>query len=149
MPNFIKGDEDMAINAQWLPIISESVSWVNNRLGPSKKELNVKISDLEQQVQSLAAGNVVLMSNMNLIIQAILNQLQSSNSFIINADSICLVGKNTGVINVEKSLSITEKRLKDTSLEIREEEKLDVSKIFDGVDEEIAHTRIARPSNRK
>lgn len=139
----------MAINAQWIPIISEGISWVSNQFGPSKKELIVKVSDLEQQVQSLVAENVRLTSNMNLIVQAILNQLQASNNFIINADSICLVGKNTGIINTEKSFAIAPTNFKGISQGDRKEEKLDVSKIFDGVDEEIAHTRITQPSNKK
>ena len=139
----------MAINAQWIPIISESISWVSDKLGPSKKQLNIRISDLEQQVQLLTAGNDVLTSNLNLIIQAILTQLQASNNFIINADSICLVGKNTGTINTQKSFIVAETNFNDASQGKRGEEKHDISKIFDGVDEEIAHSRVAQPSDRK
>lgn len=139
----------MAINAQWIPIISESLSWVSNKLAPSKKELNIKISDLEQQVQLLTAGNAALTRNLNLILQAILNQLQFSNSFVVNADTICFVGKNTGIISMEKSFIVSEKDFKDTAQSERKGGKLDVSKIFDGLDEEIAHTRISRPSDRE
>ena len=146
---YIKGDENVAIDAQWIPVISEGVSWVTSKLGPSKKELNIKISELEQQVQLLMAGNVALTNNLNLIIQAILNQLQASNSFIINADSISLVGSNSGVINTEKSYIAAEKIYNDIVQSEKKEGKDSVSKIFDGVDEEIAHTRIAKPSNRQ
>ena len=139
----------MAINAQWIPIISESLSWVNNKIGPSKKELRIKVSDLEQQVQLLTAGNAALTRNLNLIIQAILNQLQFSNSVIVNADTICLVGKNTGIISTEKNFIVSEKNFNDATQSERKGGKLDVSKIFDGVDEEIARTRISRPSDRE
>lgn len=139
----------MAINAQWIPIISESLSWVSSKLVPSKKELNIKISDLEQQVQLLTAGNAALTRNLNLILQAILNQLQFSNSFVVNADTICFVGKNTGIISMEKNFIVSEKDFKGTTQSERKGGKLDVSKIFDGLDEEIAHTRISRPSDRE
>lgn len=139
----------MAIDAQWIPIISESISWVSNKLGPSNKKLNMRISDLEQQVQLLTAENGVLMSNLSLIIQAILNQLQASNNFIINADAIYLVGENAGTIKTETSFIVAEENFRVAGQGKQKGGKLDVSKIFDRVDEEIAHTRVSRPCDWK
>lgn len=142
----------MAINEQWLPIISEGIKWVGNKfskLGPSKKELYMKVSDLEQQVRVLTAGNVALTSSLDLIIQAILNRLESSNDFTINAETICFVGENSGSINTGNSFTVSETSFEDINQIEGMDERFDVSKIFNGVDEEIAHTKIARSSDRK
>ena len=53
----------MAINEQWLPVIAEGVSWVKDKFGPSKKELEVRVSDLEKQLYILTAGNTILISS--------------------------------------------------------------------------------------
>lgn len=43
----------MAISEQWLPIISEVISWIRENIGPSKKELKLQVSDLKKQVQGI------------------------------------------------------------------------------------------------
>ncbi len=138
----------MAINSQWIPIISESISWINNQFGPSKKELQLKISDLERQVEFLAKGNSTLIENLNSIIQAILLKLNSSNEYIINSDYI-YIGENIGNMKTEKDSASDYRHVDNTSQSRQKKEELDVSKIFDGVDEEISHTRLTNPNHKK
>ena len=138
----------MAINEQWLPIISEGISWVKEKLGPSKKELKIQVSDLEKQVQALVSGNTVLVNNLGLIIQAILNQLRTESNYCINADTIIFIGANTGSVDVTKPI-ISGSSISGDVVSRNQGEKIDISKIFDGLDEEIAHSRATKPSDRR
>lgn len=138
----------MAISEKWIPIITEGVSWVKNNLGSSKRELKVKISDLEKQVQTLVSGNIALTNCLELIVQAILKQLEMDRNYSINADTIILVGENTGSINVTKSM-ISNSYMFGDVVEKKQVAEIDVSKIFDGLDEEIAHSRATKQSDRR
>ncbi len=138
----------MAINEQWLPIISEGISWVKEKLGPSKKELKIQVSDLEKEVQALVSGNTVLVNNLGLIIQAILNQLRTESNYCINTDTIIFIGENTGSVNVTKPI-ISRSSISGDVVSRNQGEKIDISKIFDGLDEEIAHSRATKPSDRR
>lgn len=138
----------MAINEQWLPIISEGISWVKEKLGPSKKELKIQVSDLEKQVQALVSGNTILVNNLGLIIQAILNQLRTESNYCINADTIIFIGENTGSVDVTKPI-ISGSSISGDVVSRNQGEKIDISKIFDGLDEEIAHSRATKPSDRR
>ena len=138
----------MAINEQWLPIISEGISWVREKIGPSKKELKIQVSDLEKQVQTLTAGNTVLANNLGLITQAILKQLKSESRFTINADTIVFIGENTGSVDISKPV-ISGNSISGDVIAKKQVVEFDVSKIFDGLDEEIAHSRTTKPSDRR
>ena len=138
----------MAINEQWLPIISEGISWVRELIGPSKKELKIQISDLEKQVETLTAGNTVLANNFGLITQAILKQLKTESSFTINSDTIVFIGENTGAVDISKPV-ISGNSISGDVVAKKQVVEFDVSKIFDGLDEEIAHSRTTKPSDRR
>ena len=144
----------MAINALWIPIINEAVSWVAGRFNSNsnsnipQKDLQLKISELEHQVQSLTAGNEMLMQNLNLIIQAVLQQLKDARGFTVNADSIFLIGENSGSIHQEDHSVLSDKNIGGIKQRKKKEEGFDVSKIFDGVDEEISHTRVTKSTDR-
>lgn len=138
----------MAISEQWLPIISEGISWVREKLGPSKKELKIQVADLEKQVQTLASGNTVLVNNLGLIIHEILKQLRTDSNYTINADTIVFVGENTGSVDVTKPI-ISSSSISGDIVSKKRVGKSDVSKIFDGLDEEIAHSRAKKPSDRR
>ena len=64
--------ENLAANEQWIPIISEVLSWIKAMHGPTKRELRIKVSELEQKVQLLTDGNVTLANNIELITSEIL-----------------------------------------------------------------------------
>lgn len=136
----------MAINEQWIPVILEGVSWVKEKLGPSKKELKIQISDLQKQVQALSAGNTALVYNQGLIIEAVLNHLKSDNNYTINADTIVFIGENMGSVDVTKPI-ITDSYISGDVATKKVE--FDVSKIFEGVDEEITLSRATKPSDRR
>lgn len=137
----------MAISEEWLPVIAEGVSWVKDKFGPSKKELEVRVSDLEKQVHILVAGNATLVNSLGLITQAILQQLKSDD-YTINADTIVFVGENSGYIDIPQSIVSNSFTSGDV---VVQEQKADfnISKIFDGIDQEIAHSRISKPSERR
>lgn len=138
----------MAISEQWLPIIGEGISWVREGLGPSKKELKIQISDLEKQVQNLASGNVVLTNHLESIVQAILNQLKADSNYTINADAIILIGENTGNVDVTRPI-ISNSFISGDAISKKQVTEFEISKIFDGLDEEIAHSRTTKPSERR
>ena len=138
----------MAINEQWLPIISEGISWVRELIGPSKKELKIQISDLEKQIETLTAGKTVLANNFGLITQAILKQLKTESSFTINSDTIVFIGENTGSVDISKPV-ISGNSISGDVIAKKQVVEFDVSKIFDGIDEEIAHSRTTKPSDRR
>lgn len=138
----------MTINEQWLPVISEGISWVKEKLGPSKKELMIQVSELEKQVQLLASGNAILVDNLGLIIQAILEKLKQDNSYTVNADTIVFIGNNSGTVEFTKPKISNSAVLGDVASK-KQVAEFDVSKIFDGVDEEIAHSRATKPSDRR
>lgn len=134
----------MAINEQWLPVVTEVVTWVKNNFGPSKKELKMQISDLEKQVRTLADGNAAVINNMSLIIQAILSQIKSDNGFAVNADTIVLVGENTGSIDIPKTTINKGTVLGDVALK-KQVVEIDYAEDFFVSDDEIAFTRTIKP----
>ena len=131
----------MAINESWLPVISEALTWVREKTGPSKKELKIKVSDLEAQVKTLASGNAELLMNMNTIVQAILTQLATTEGCYINAETVILVGENKGSLGFTRnaiSRNIGNNQLANSE---------SVS-IFGNADEEIERARRALPGRR-
>ena len=132
----------MAISEQWLPIISEVISWIRENIGPSKKELKLQVSDLKKQVQTLAAGNAKLIDNLEMIVREILKNLKADNNYTISADTIVFVGSSIDVAIPSSPKSL----IPDDRMPV---ERFEISKIFDGVDEEIAHSRITKPSDRR
>lgn len=81
-----------------VPVILEGVKWVKDKLGPSKKELKVRITDLESQVKALSYGNAVLLESVEQIILAIVEKLKSDGNYTINADTIIQIEDNHGTI---------------------------------------------------
>lgn len=138
----------MAISEEWLPVINEGLSWIKEMIGPSKKELKIQVADLEKQVQMLTFGNAVLANNLGLITQAILNQLPSIGNFTINADTIVFIGENSGRVDVTKQ-NINGSMISGNAIAKNQVEHFEISRIFDGLDEEIAHSRAKKPSDRR
>lgn len=138
----------MAINEQWIPIIGECVSWIRETIGPSKKELKMQVSDLEKQVKNLLNGNTVLANNYSLITQAILKQLKTEKNFSVSADTIIFVGENNGVLDVVNPV-ISESFISGNIVAKKQVGQTYVSKIFEGIDEEILEIKNSKPSDRR
>ena len=79
--------------------------------------------------------------------QAILQQLKSDD-YTINADTIVFVGENTGYIDIPQSVVSNSFISGDVAIQ-GEKADFNISKIFDGIDQEIAHSRISKPSERR
>lgn len=118
-----------------VPVILEGVKWVKDKLGPSKKELKVKIADLESQVKTLSYGNTLLLESMEQIVIAILERLKTDGSYTINADTIIHIEDNHGTIIAANNTT----------------NSVDNSWInmFDDVDLEIQKSRLKRPSDEE
>lgn len=127
----------MEVKEQWIPIITEAVKWVSKEIKPSKKELQLRISDLEEEVKRLSYGNYALFNNIDQIVSIIVSQLKSEQKYIINADKIIYIDGKNEQINIEK----------DDKKDNFEDENC-ISSIFDGMDEEIKQCRLLRPSER-
>lgn len=126
----------MELNEQWIPIIFESIQWVKEKMPPSKKELQLKISDLEEQVKILSYGNGMLIKNLEQIMTIIMSKLQEEH-YVINADTIINIEENSGQVLMQKN-NIQSQTMKIES----------AKSIFDNMDEEILQSRLMRPSER-
>lgn len=130
----------MEVNEQWFPIISESINWVREKMKPTKKELELKISDLEEQVKILSYGNQSLKKDIEQIMSIIISQLKSDGQYLINADTIFYIVGNSGQMHIAKDDSI-----RNISCD---NDKNFIDSIFDNMDEEIKQCRLMRPSER-
>lgn len=126
----------MDINEQWVPIIFEGIKWVKEKMKPTKKELKLKVSDLEEQVKILSYGNQVLINNIDKIVSIIISQLETEGHYIINADTIIQIKENSGQVYVSANNKICNTRRKNTY------------SIFDNMDEEIIQCKLTYPSER-
>ena len=130
----------MEVNEQWLPIISETINWIREKMKPTKKELELKITDLEEQVKILSYGNQSLKKDIEQIMSIIISQLKSDGQYLINADTIVYIVENSGQMHIAKDDSI-----KNISCD---NDKNFIDSIFDNMDEEIKQCRLMRPSER-
>lgn len=131
----------MEINEQWIPIITEAVKWVRDKTKPTKKELQLKISDLEEQVKILSYGNKLLSTNIEHIMSIIIAQLKSDEQYKINADTIIQIKGNSGEVHIMKE--------NKTNNILWSDDKQYIEAIFDNMDEEIKECKLMRPSERK
>lgn len=138
----------MAINEKWLPVVTGVVSWIKNSIGPSRKELEVQIADLEKQVRILADGNAMVINNMNLIIQAILSQIKTDNNFSVTADTIIFIGENAGSINIPKT-ALDNSSVCGDIVTKKKVVEIDYAEDFFVSDEEIALTRGNKSRGRR
>lgn len=122
----------MDTNELLVPVILEGVSWVKEKLGPSKKELKLKIADLESQIKALSYGNLKLVENMEQIVNAVLDKLKLDGNYTIYADTIVKIENNNGMIITNDTIHQTN----NTWLNL-----------FDDLDAEILKTRITKPSD--
>lgn len=137
----------MAINEKWIPIIGEGLSWIKDQLGPSKKQLSVEISDLKKEIEHLTTERKQSVDSVEYIMKAILTKLGGNSTYVVNANNITFIGTNTGTNNVT---SLTDTIIDNSVSQIDENVvNYSVSNIFDGIDEEIARTRIHKPSDRR
>ena len=129
----------MVETKQLIPIISEGVKWVKEKMSPSKKDLKLRIIDLEAEVRMLSYGNQTFIQNFGQIMAAILAQLKNEGSYSITADTIIQIGENNGCLLIEQSVKKDNVYVQNAPI------NKNVS-IFEGIDEEIALNRLKRPS---
>lgn len=126
----------MDFDEPWIPIVYEGIKWVKENMKPTKKELKLKISDLEEQLKILSYGNQVLMDNIDHIMSIILSKLKTEEHYIVNADTFIQVNENSGQAYIT------------TNDKIGNTDKNNTYSIFDNIDEEIMQCRLTRPSER-
>lgn len=131
----------MELNEQWLPIIMECLKWVKAKMKPTKNELKLRISDLEEQVKSLSYGNQLINNNIELIMSIIIAQLKSEGQYTINADTIIHISGNNGQVNI-----IKDDKVNNILCNVN---KNSLGHIFDDIDEEIKLCKLMRPSERR
>lgn len=74
------------------------------QMGPSKKELKMRIEDLEKQIQELNKNNKDISDFYEVVIDDLCEKIGSTYSFFIEADTICIVN-NSGQIGSGNSQS--------------------------------------------
>lgn len=127
------------MDEMYVPIIAEGVKWVKENLGPSKKTLKIKIADLEEQVKILSYGNQALIESIGQIVPLILEHLKAEGHYTVNANTIIQINENQGQVTVAQAIQTNQ-------LSAQSAATFNPSTIFDGVDEEILHARLKRPS---
>ncbi len=139
----------MAINELWVPVIVEGVKWVIEK-ARSKKSLSVKVSELEEEVRHLTECNQALYQYCQLITKAILDHLQTTNSCSVNAGKIIYIGSNDSdsITTILPAIPLISPSTEVKDPIPKEEKFLDVSTIFDGIEEDIEERRKLRPSER-
>ena len=139
----------MAINELWIPVISEGVKWAIEK-ARSKKSLSVKVSELEEEVRHLTECNEALYQYCQLITKAILDHLQSTNSCSVNAGTIIYIGSSDSdiITNTLPAIPLIGSNTEVKDPVPKEESFIDVSTIFDGIEEDIEEKRKLRPSER-
>lgn len=130
----------MEMKEQWIPIIAEAVKWVKDKTKPSKKELQLKVSDLEEQVKILSYGNKSLSDSIEHIMSIVIAKLQLDGQYTISADTIIYVVGNSGKVNIVK-----EDKKNNT---LYSDDKQCIETIFDNMDEEIIECKLMRPSEK-
>lgn len=73
---------------QLMPIILEGIRWVRERGGPSKKDLELQMSELRKQVRFLLVTRGENLGYQNYVIRQILERVQTSGDLVINANTI-------------------------------------------------------------
>ncbi len=117
------------------PVVLEGIKWVKDMLGPSKKELKVKITDLEDQVKILSYGNAKLLESIEQIVFAILERLKNDGNYIIKADTFIQISDNHGTVIAANN---TTNLLESSWLGM-----------FDDLDLEIQKSRLKKPSDEE
>lgn len=120
------------------PIIDQGLNWVKGMIGPSKKELQVEISELEKQIKTLSYGNQFLAQNIQQIMDIVLNRLMQSGDYFINSGNIIKIEGNTGSVQIRQEV-------KDA---VQTQPKRFIS-IFNNIDEEIAKARLTMPGEEE
>ena len=139
----------MAISEGMLSVVAAGINWVTDKMGPSKKEMRLKISDLEQELVELSKGNATLANNTNLMINAIIARLKENAGYTINidVDTITLTGVNNGMFQTENKRTETINNYpanEDSNIVKIEEDGNDDDEPFFVSDEELARIRIKK-----
>lgn len=96
----------MSVEIQIAPIVVEGMKWIKEKLSsPSKNDLVIKISDLEQQIERLSYDNQVIVQNYQAIIDAILKGIGAEIFYTVNADTIVFSVGNSAPTLVDSTLS--------------------------------------------
>ncbi len=96
----------MAISEGMIEFVKAGINWIIEKAGKqdtSKKEMQIKIGDLEKEILRLSEGNRALAENMTLITSAVIAQLKENSGYTINVDidTITLTGVNNGNVQTE------------------------------------------------
>lgn len=138
----------MAFDEKWIPAILQGAEWLMEKI-KSRKTLSVKVSELENEVKKLTEGNQALYQCFQMITLAILSRVQNEPGISIDAGTIIYVKSDNGTVNMTPLPdNSSHSKKKPLHLDSGEENTVDVSKIFDGVDEEILRKKAFRPSER-
>lgn len=137
----------MAISEGMLEVVAAGINWITEKMGSSKKEMRVKISDLESELARLSEGNKNISENIELLKKAIIAQLTENKGYTINVDidTITLTGVNNGIVQTENRRNITKTNniaVKDANVVQFKESGEDNDEPFFVTDEELARLRI-------
>lgn len=103
----------MAISKEMLEIVMNGIKWVTDKLtsaGTNKRELHLKIDDLEKELVKLSEGNNDIQRNIQLITSAVIAKLKEDPNYSINIDidTITFTGVNNGEVITENRQVIAE-----------------------------------------
>ena len=127
----------MDIHGLFYNVAKDGVKWIVEKLSaPSKKELYLKISDLEQQIETLSNGNQYIVQNFQEILNIILKELGKKYSLSINSDTIVIAIGNSAPVALDSTVSMLQENV---GVEISRKS------IFHNLDDEITRSRLKMP----
>jgi len=122
------------------PVVAEGLRWVFEELSPSKRNMKIRIVDLETQIKNLTCGNQSLMNSHKQIMRDILEQLKDKKSYAISSEAIAVIKATDGSLDTNETKFNQQYSIKKMTTS---EHKIS---IFDGVEDEILLARLKRPS---
>lgn len=136
----------MAVNSEMLSTIASVGKWISGQFGPSRKTLNLRISDLEDQISRLSAENQMLGDQNEAILRAVLTQLQTSGTYCveIKGNTIIITSGNNDVIGLKGSPVQDESEIVVDAAERR----MIGDDFFERVERKITESRRTKPSDR-
>lgn len=137
----------MYIDPQWTPVIGEAIRWVRD-LFTSKRQMRLEIDDLSRKIDQLLYGNVVLAQRQSEILAAVITELRSENSVIVNRGTISFATTVVGVGTERASAATPPNELPAPPAPSDGPLALAAGSLFDGVEAAIAEARLTRPSER-
>ncbi|MDO4717668.1 MAG: hypothetical protein Q4B08_08900 [Propionibacteriaceae bacterium] len=137
----------MYIDPLWTPVIGEAIRWVRD-LFTSKHQTRLEIDDLSRKIDQLLYGNMVLAQRQSEILAAVITELRTEHTVVVNHGTISFATTAVGVGADATGVAVPAGELSAGPTSSDEQQPPAAGSLFDGVEAAIAEARLTRPSER-